>query len=213
MSGSIQVHHRACGRVPHPRDRDMPVTLSVVVCVRARRRLAACWKPALLAAVPGGSLPGRCLRGGGNVHSASSNVTDAGPPRRYDGLAWMAMPGDPMATGQGRGGRLAGLPARHWGIRDAFQVGTRWSQRPRHTSAPAARYTSRTRYSSPRQRRNAHAPASWPIACSTSARSPARTRLNARCPSLSRSLVLQSPTGACQRSRGAAMPRNPGPPG
>jgi hypothetical protein len=39
----------------------------------------------------------------------------------------------------------------------------RWSQRPRQTSAPAARRTSRTRYSSPRRRRNAQALATWAI--------------------------------------------------
>jgi hypothetical protein len=89
------------------------------------------------------------------------------------------------------------------------QVGTRCSQRPRQTSAPAARNTSRTRYSNPRQRRSAHALARWPIACSTSARSPAGTRLNARCPSLSRSLDAGRPTGACQCSPPLAMPRNP----
>jgi SNF2 family DNA or RNA helicase len=63
------------------------------------------------------------------------------------------------------------------GVRDALHVGTRWTQRPRHTSAAAARYTLRTRCRSPRQRRSAHALARWPIACSTSARSPACTRL------------------------------------
>jgi len=54
-----------------------------------------------------------------------------------------------------------------------LQVGTRWSQRPRQVSAPAAREASRRRYSSPRQWRNAQALASWAIDCSTSARSPA----------------------------------------
>jgi AMP-binding enzyme len=88
-------------------------------------------------------------------------------------------------------------------------VGTRCSQRPRQTSAPAARKTSRSRYSNPRQRRNDQALARWPIACSTSARSPACTRLNACCPAVSRSLVRRSPTGACQCSRGLATPRNP----
>jgi hypothetical protein len=39
----------------------------------------------------------------------------------------------------------------------------RWSQRPRQTSAPAARRTSRTRYSSPRRRHNAQALATWAI--------------------------------------------------
>jgi hypothetical protein len=81
--------------------------------------------------------------------------------------------------------------------------------RPRQTSAPAARNTSRTRYSNPRQRRSAHALARWPIACSTSARSPAGTRLNARCPSLSQSLGAGRRTGACQCSPPLAMPRNP----
>jgi hypothetical protein len=41
------------------------------------------------------------------------------------------------------------------------------------------------------------------------ARSPACTRLNARCPSVSWSRVLRSPTGACQCSRVLASPRNP----
>ena len=62
------------------------------------------------------------------------------------------------------------------------QVGARCSQRPRQISTPAARKTSRTRYSSPRQRRSAQAPARWPIACSTSARSPACKRFNAPLP-------------------------------
>jgi hypothetical protein len=38
---------------------------------------------------------------------------------------------------------------------------------------------------------------------------PRLSRLNARCPSVSRSMVRRSPTGACQRSRALAMPRNP----
>jgi hypothetical protein len=77
-------------------------------------------------------------------------------------------------------------------------AGSRWSQRPRHTSTPAARKTSRTRYSSARQRRSDQALASWAIACSTSARSPAWRRLNARCALVRWSLVLRTPTGACQ---------------
>ena len=57
--------------------------------------------------------------------------------------------------------------------------------------------------------RSAQALARCPIDCSTSARSPACRRLNARCPSLGRSLVRRSPTGACQCPRVLAMPRNP----
>src|SRR5829696_8539842 len=41
------------------------------------------------------------------------------------------------------------------------------------------------------------------------ARSPACKRLNARCSPVSRSLVLRSPTGACQCSRVLAMPPKP----
>jgi DDE domain len=57
------------------------------------------------------------------------------------------------------------------------QAGNRWSHRPRLTSAAAARKTSRTRNSSPRQRRNDQALPRCPIDCSTSARSPAWQRL------------------------------------
>jgi hypothetical protein len=84
------------------------------------------------------------------------------------------------------------------------QVGTRCSQRPRQTSAPAARKTSRTRYSRPRQRRSAQAPARWPIDCSTSARSPAWQRLNAGWASVRRSLVRRS--RPARASAGAAWP-------
>ena len=94
-----------------------------------------------------------------------------------------------------------------------LHTGTRCSHRPKQTSAPAARYTSRTRYSSPRQRRNPHALARWPIACSTSARSPAWQRLNARCASLSRSLVRRSPTGAAGARGPWPCRGTPGPPG
>jgi hypothetical protein len=43
----------------------------------------------------------------------------------------------------------------------------------------------------------------------TSARGPACKRLNARRASLTRSLVLRSPAGACQCPRPSARPRNP----
>jgi hypothetical protein len=61
----------------------------------------------------------------------------------------------------------------------------------------------------PRQRRSAQAPARWATACSTSARSPACSRLSARCWSLRRSMVRRSPTGACQCARALASPRKP----
>jgi hypothetical protein len=53
------------------------------------------------------------------------------------------------------------------------QAGSRWSHRPRLISAAAARKTSRTRYSRPRQRRSDQGPARCPIDCSTRARRPA----------------------------------------
>src|SRR6266511_5741993 len=83
------------------------------------------------------------------------------------------------------------------GVRDALDhVGTRCSQRPRQISAPAALKTSRTRCSSPRQRRSAQAPASWAIDCSTSARSPACRRLQA----------VVGPLGVAAPVDGAAVP-------
>jgi hypothetical protein len=63
------------------------------------------------------------------------------------------------------------------GVRDARSGGDPWSHGPRRISAPAARKMSRSRCSSPRQRRSAQALARWPIACSTSARSPGLQRL------------------------------------
>jgi hypothetical protein len=88
-------------------------------------------------------------------------------------------------------------------------AGTRWSHWPGADQRPGSAETLRTRQNRPRHRRNDQALARWPIACSTSARSPAWQRLNARCGSESRSLVRRSPTGTCQCSRGFAMPRNP----
>jgi hypothetical protein len=80
--------------------------------------------------------------------------------------------------------------------------------RPPKRSGVVDQLSDHCRSSSPRQRRNAHAFARRPIACSTSARSPAWQRLHARCPALSRSLVRRSPP-ARSSSHGAGPAPEP----
>ena len=139
--------------------------------VRPGRRRAPASRPrAQLGAL------GRCIQGGGAQRRS---------PDGQAGRLCHCLEGDASA---------GPIPIGPSGCRRCF---FRWDrvQLPAEADqrAPATRQTSRTRSSSPRRRRSAQAVARCPIACSTSARRSAWPRLNARCPSLSRSSVERFP--------------------
>src|SRR6266511_3568839 len=204
LLGASQASYEAAGLVPRPGR-----------CRRSRSDAGGSPRPpggrSVCAAVGGGPAPVAGSGGGAGARRgrvieragvADNAVAQPSSPARLD-LG---------STACARTGRRRGSLSRRQVVERVLllvYVGTRCSHRPSHTSAPAAQKTSRTRYTSPRQRRNAQALARWPIDCSTSARSPACRRLSARCSSVSRSMVRRSPTGACQCWRVLASPRNP----
>jgi hypothetical protein len=155
----------------------------------ARRRLIACEKPncpdhhgapiwSRLAFEDQIAVTRHCRTPGRPPASTSRN--GSGSMRRL--ASYRPNPSDPPQVTRGARDQLREAPT-------LVHVGTRCGQRPRQTSAPAARETSRSRSSRPRQRRSAQAlrQGRWPAP--PSARSPACRRLNARWASVSRSLV------------------------